>query len=355
MFQFIQLICEAVLGYLKADWPILLFGILIAVVINVYGDPEKIRSYFSRKSGLSIPAAVGFGSLTPLCACGTMGVIISMFVSALPWGPVMAFLVSSPLTSPSEFIFEGAFLGWNFAAGMLIASLIMGVGSGFGAAWLENHTGFFNNQFRLLTTSVHKENPAAPSEISGSCCNETPSAHSRPLPLPMVSDQSPSLCCDSGGAAALVSDGFSTDWIRTWKVDRFIKEFWELGIRKILLYFVLFIAIGRVVEMLIPATLISDLFGSQSSVSIPLAATIGLPLYLNYTSAMPLLRTFMESGASQGAILAFLIAGKATGVPIIMGMSAFIRGRALAYYVLFVYVGAILSGYVYELLLRIFG
>ena len=84
--SFINEILLTVLHFLKADWHILLIGILIAVSINVYADPVKLRSLLSRRAGLSIPGSVLFGALTPLCACGTMAVLISMFVSALPWG-----------------------------------------------------------------------------------------------------------------------------------------------------------------------------------------------------------------------------------------------------------------------------
>lgn len=310
MIQFFNSIFNAILGYLIADWYILLFGILIAVSMDVYGNPEKFKAYLTKHSGASIPAAVAFGAFTPLCACGTMGVLLAMFVTSLPWGAVMAFLVSSPLTSPSEFLFEGAFLGWSFAKAMLVSSLILGFSAGFVATFLEKHTSFFNDQFRLLGTKSTGSSPVTPTTLLTS--------------LPTRS------------------------FVERYRLKQFALRFYELGIKKILFYFILFIALGRVVEYFIPTAFISQLFGANSAASIPLAATIGLPLYLNNASAMPLLRTFMDAGASQGAILAFLIAGKATGIPVITGMSAFIRRRAMIFYVLWVYVGAMICGTLYQ-------
>lgn len=76
---------------------------------------------------------------------------------------------------------------------------------------------------------------------------------------------------------------------------------------------------------------------------------MGLPLYLTDSSAIPLLKSFINSGAGEGAVLAFLIAGKATGVPVIAGMSTFLKKRAMLFYLGFIYFGAILCGYLYQI------
>jgi uncharacterized membrane protein YraQ (UPF0718 family) len=58
----------------------------------------------------------------------------------------------------------------------------------------------------------------------------------------------------------------------------------------------------------------------------------------------------MNSGAGQGAVLAFMIVGKATGIPVIVGMATFMRKRAMLFYIGFIYFGGILAGYMYQLL-----
>lgn len=88
------------------------------------------------------------------------------------------------------------------------------------------------------------------------------------------------------------------------------------------------------------------LFSSSKAYSIPLGATIGLPLYLNDTYAIPLLKSFINSGAGEGTVLAFLIAGKATGIPVMAGMATIMKKRAMAFYIAFIYFGAIASGYI---------
>lgn len=338
MLFLIKEVLLTVLHFLKADWHILSIGILIAVAINVYADPVKLRSLLSRRAGLSIPGSVLFGALTPLCACGTMAVLISMFVSALPWGAVMAFLVSSPLSSPSEFMFETAFLGTPFAIAMLISSVVLGISAGFVAHYLERKTSFFRGQSRLSTTK------------ESSCCGTEATTQAASI------TEASSECCGAPAIAATAAGSCGCSNTKPLaerlKFREFGKQFFELGIKRILFYFVLFIAIGRVVEMHIPTHLITTLFSGDNAYSIPLSATIGLPLYVSNAAALPLLRSLLNAGAGQGAILAFLIAGKATGIPVIIGMSTFLKPRAIAFYVGFIYFGAIICGYVFSMFVR---
>ena len=215
MFNFIERIIKAELGYLKADWWILLLGIMIAVVVKVYVDSERLRDWMNKKSGKSIFGTIGFGAFTPLCACGTMAVILSMFVSSLPWGPVMAFLVSSPLTSPSQFFLQSGILGIEFSIAILICSLAMGLGAGFLASYLEKNTAFFSKQYRLLN------------EVN-SCCE------GKEREREAVKENS---CCN-------IDNVQKENWFRRWKIDQVFREFYELGIKKVLFYFMIFIALG---------------------------------------------------------------------------------------------------------------
>jgi len=181
---------------------------------------------------------------------------------------------------------------------------------------LEKKTDFFKDQLRL-NSEADKNN---------SCCNSV----------------------NNINVNNMNSKKKSSDFISKYKIKEFIKEFYNIGIKKILLYFIIFIAIGRIVELFIPKEWIMSLFSGNKSYSITLAATIGLPLYLSDASAIPLLKSFINAGAGEGAVLAFMIAGKATGVPVIAGISTFMKKRALMFYVIFVYVGAIVSGYLYQ-------
>jgi uncharacterized membrane protein YraQ (UPF0718 family) len=348
MKNIVEEILLSVWHYLSADWYILLIGITIAVSISVYVDSNKLKNMLMKRTGVSIPGAVLFGALTPLCACGTMAVLLAMFVSAMPWGPVMAFLISSPLASPSEYLFETAFFGSRFATAVLVTSIALGLAAGFTANFLQKKTSFFKDQFRLLTSAGE------------SCCTTS----SEVVQDNRSFNKNRKISIKKSNAVELRKITLkgknhpnerndytkAESFIKKYKLDKFLREFVNIGLKKILFYFIIFIAIGRVVEMLIPQSLIMTLFSSDKAYSIPLAATIGLPLYLNDSSALPLLKSLTNSGAGEGVVLAFLITGKATGVPVIAGMATFLKKRAMLFYIGFIYLGGILAGYIFQII-----
>ena len=92
------------------------------------------------------------------------------------------------------------------------------------------------------------------------------------------------------------------------------------------------------------------LFGADSFYAVPLAAIIGLPLYITTEAGIPMIQSMIQSGASQGAMLAFLITGSATSAWVIAGLTSFMRKRAVSIYVMFILVGGIVSGYVLDLI-----
>jgi uncharacterized membrane protein YraQ (UPF0718 family) len=116
-----------VINTLVHNSPSLILGILVASAIKVYVDPEALKSAIMKSSAVSIPASVAFGAFTPFCACGTMAIIVSMLTTALPWGPIMAFIVSSPLMSPDSFIMLSGVISLRFAVVLAAASSLLGL------------------------------------------------------------------------------------------------------------------------------------------------------------------------------------------------------------------------------------
>jgi uncharacterized protein len=132
-----------------------------------------------------------------------------------------------------------------------------------------------------------------------------------------------------------------------------MEEVVELGFKRILPYFALFAAIGHLVNLFIPAEWVMALFNGSHWYAVPLAAAIGLPLYVTGSSALPLLQVLAGAGASQGAVLAFLITGPATSVGVLAGISTIMKRRAIALYACIILIGGIVSGYAYDAFLAL--
>lgn len=79
--------------------------------------------------------------------------------------------------------------------------------------------------------------------------------------------------------------------------------------------------------------------------AVPLAALIGIPVYLNTDGSRPLVATLMDGGMGAGPALAFLITGAGTSVGAISGMLLIARRRVVALVVGLLYVGAVALGW----------
>ena len=89
----------------------------------------------------------------------------------------------------------------------------------------------------------------------------------------------------------------------------FTTELFTSG-KRLLIMFLGFAFVGYFLNGLIPASRVAAVFGSGNVYSVPLAATLGLPLYIN-SASLPLIRALLDNGMSQGAALAFMISAQA--------------------------------------------
>jgi hypothetical protein len=120
--------------------------------------------------------------------------------------------------------------------------------------------------------------------------------------------------------------------------------------KRLLPMFLGFAFIGYFLNGLIPTEWVAAIFGGGNVYSVPLAATLGLPFYLNTESSLPLIRALLDGGMSQGAALAFLITGAGTSIGAITGALTIARWRVIALVVGTLWVGAIVMGFAYNLL-----
>jgi uncharacterized membrane protein YraQ (UPF0718 family) len=127
----------------------------------------------------------------------------------------------------------------------------------------------------------------------------------------------------------------------------FLEEALDTG-RRLLVMFLGFAYIGYFLNGLIPTSWVAAIFGSGNAYSVPLAATLGLPLYINTEASLPLVRAMLDAGMSQGAALAFLITGAGTSFGAVAGMLTIARWRVVGLVVGTLWVGAILLGAIYN-------
>ncbi len=326
----------AVIQSLSHNWIPLSLAILTAAILKAHVDTERLQETLHRRTKISILASVILGAFTPFCACGTMAVIIGMLTTALPWGPVMAFLTSSPLMSPDGFIMIAGIISFKFAVALTLASIVIGLGSGYLTHLIEMKTDFlkkqtrFSNEKGIQIASCGGCRGDYPLEFGG-CCTRASNKEE-----------------DKKKAISL----FANFWQRI-KWREILQSIINLGLKQILPNFALFVAIGFLVNYFVPTSIIMRLFNAKNIFAVPLAALIGLPLYVTTESSIPLTNSLMAGGASGGAMLGFIITGSATSAWVIAGISTFMKKKVIGLYILHILLGGIICGYLFDLFLAI--
>jgi hypothetical protein len=99
---------------LQHNWPYLVASVVIATLLKLYVNAEKVSAFLNRYRGAGIFAATTVAVATPLCSCGTTAVLLGMMASRMAWAPIVAFMVASPLTSPEGLVYSAGLFGWPF-------------------------------------------------------------------------------------------------------------------------------------------------------------------------------------------------------------------------------------------------
>jgi uncharacterized membrane protein YraQ (UPF0718 family) len=320
------------------NWYLLLLSIIISAGLKFYVDQESIARFLRRNTRNSVVMATGIAVGTPFCSCGTTAVVLGMMASTVPWAPIVAFLVSSPLTSPQELFYSAGIFGWLFAIAFFGASILLGLMGGAIASFAESR-GWLANQARMAS-------PKSPSLSLGIMGGPAP------LDLPMIAQpalEQPQCGCSSNRTELPVVSQPAAPAKPILTFRSFVQEVYDISQRLLPLFFG-FTFVGYLLNGLIPQAWITSLFGAGHAYGIPLAATLGLPFYINSEVSLPLVRAMLESGMSEGAALAFLITGAGTSLGALGGMLTIARWRVVAIVIGTLWVGSILFGLIYNLL-----
>jgi uncharacterized membrane protein YraQ (UPF0718 family) len=339
IISLLQYTFSKVLETFSHNWWLLLISILISAALKLYVDQDAIARFLRRNARNSVLMSTGVAVATPFCSCGTTAVILGMMAATIPWAPIVAFMVSSPLTSPEELFYSAGLFGWPFAIAFFVSSIVLGLTGGALASFAESR-GWLVNQARVAA-------PKSPSFSLGIMGGPAP------MNLPVLAQpaiESGQCECTSSRLELPVIEPVIEHAKLAVTPQMFLKETWTISKRLLPLFFG-FTFVGYLLNGLIPAAWITSLFGTGHAYSIPLAATLGVPFYINTEASLPLVRAMLESGMSQGAALAFLITGAGTSIGAIGGALTIARWRVIGIVIGTLWVGAILLGFIYNLII----
>src|SRR5215216_1202520 len=130
------------------NWYLLLISIAVSAALKLYVDQDAIARFLRRNTKNSVLMSTGVAVATPFCSCGTTAVMLGMMTSTIPWAPIVAFMVASPLTSPEELFYSAGLFGWPFAIAFFVSSILLGLLGGAIASFAESR-GWLASQARM--------------------------------------------------------------------------------------------------------------------------------------------------------------------------------------------------------------
>jgi uncharacterized membrane protein YraQ (UPF0718 family) len=373
--QVVQEAAQIVEFVAQAAWrilPVFLLAVFLGVMVRALRLDSAIRGAFDTRVGLSILLATAVGAFTPFCSCTVVPIVAGLLVAGVPLAPVMSFWIASPTMDPEVFALSVGLIGWPLAVARLLATLLLSLGAGYLTLMLTRSDLLRGNVLR--PSAVEEYGEEGVQETDGRCDAATRKEARQPAlvgaggPTEVPQNSGEGAACGCSGCY----DGFSRQTRRkpsktlraqdekwwtsaleslrqlSWaKVGRnMAKQSWKLG-----RWLLLALVVEAVIVLYVPQEAIAGVLGEDNAFAVPLAALVGIPLYLNELGALPIVSGLLEEGMQPGAAIAFLIAGGVTSIPAMVAVWSITRPRVFALYVSIGIFGATLLGLLTNLLL----
>jgi hypothetical protein len=281
-----------------------IFFLLVVIIFAIsllrsFFPPEKTKRVLEK-----VPEFIGnilaalLGIVTPFCSCSAVPLFIGFIEAGVPLGVTFSFLVSAPMVNEVALIMLWGLFGWKIALLYIASGIVVAIASGLviGKMKLE----------KWVEEYVYK--------------------------------------IRSGEAAALTL---------TWK-DRISYALGYAGeiVGKVWPYVLVGIAIGGFMHGYAPADFLAKYAGSGVWYAVPLAVLIGVPLYSNAAGVIPIVKVLMEKGMAMGTALSFMMAVTALSLPEAILLRKVLKPKLLAIYFSVVAVGIMLTGYLFNAVIR---
>jgi len=283
-------------GLIFAELTVLFLGISTLVgLLFEYVSNETLRRWLHRRGLLGNFLGASLGAVTPFCSCSTIPMTVGFLRAGVPFGATMSFVLASPLLNPIILAMFLALLGWKACVAYGAVTFGMAMASGAVLEWL-----------------------GLAKDVKNVRINGGPQERER---LPTFSK----------------------------KLRRAFIGAWG-DFRGVLLYLIIGVAIGAAVYGYVPDDIVVRLAGPQNPLAIPVAAAIGVPLYVRAETVIPIAVALTQKGMGLGAVIALIIGGAGMSIPEMSMLAGIFKVRLVAVFVAVVFVTAVLAGLVFSLI-----
>lgn len=325
-------------AFLTLELSVLFIGISLLVgVLQRHIPPSKVEALLSSNGSRGYFLAAGLGAITPFCSCSTIPMLKGLIRARAGFGPMMVFLFSSPLLNPIVVVLLVATFGWTLTTIYVFASLVVAVGAG----WLLQMLGFE----RYVRQTAGQENSGC--SPSASLCGAAPIVSSCGDSSCDPTSKTASCGADEKTSTASSGCGDEQPSVRIEEKGKYSgvwQEAWSDFV-DVLPYLLIGIAIGSVIYGFMPTDLLEQYAGPDNPFAIPIAAIIGVPLYIRAEAVIPLAAALMTKGVGAGTVLALIIGSAGASLTELILLRSLFTLKLLAAFVAVIFAMAMIAGY----------
>ncbi|MEP2784864.1 MAG: permease [Pseudoruegeria sp.] len=280
----------------------IVFAVLAVAYLKATGAETLLAKAFEGRETRMILLGAALGGLSPFCSCEVIPFIAAMLAVGAPLSAVMAFWLASPLMDPAMFLITSGTLGFDFALAKTLSAIGLGLMGGFIVMTFAKGPVF---------ADPLRDRPAPQS-----CCGSDKPFSGKPNWAFWKEIQRREIFKDTALENAL--------FLGKWLLLAYLIE-------AMMLHYV-------------PAEAIATLLGGDGLRPIVLGALVGAPAYLNGYAAVPLVDALLAQGMSNGAAMAFVIAGGVSCIPAAIAVWALVKPRVFYAYLTIAMLGAMIAG-----------
>ncbi|MDL2281084.1 permease [Selenomonadales bacterium OttesenSCG-928-I06] len=292
--------------YLFAELLLLFMGIsFLVALLQVYISRDRIRRILTRKrKWLNSVFGALLGSLTPFCSCSTIPILVGLIRSGAPFSGAMSFLLSSPILNPA-----------------IIA--------------------LFLTFFGLKATLIYASFTLSFAVIMGLVLDKLGYAKE-------IKDVSVAGCC---GEAISFETLEGTFWQKNLlAIKHAVKQSQGL-FKNVFPYLLLGAALGAFIHEYIPEDLLRNFVGANNLWAVPVAAVVGIPMYIRVETMIPVASILIAKGVGYGTMIALIIGGAGASLPEVSLLSSIFTKKMVITFVLCIFSVATITGYIFNILM----
>ena len=272
--------------------------IFVISYIQSFFPPEKSRKIMSRFHGIGANTIGALlGTVTPFCSCSSIPIFMGFTSAGLPLGVTFSFLISSPMVDLGSFVLLISIFGIKIAVVYVVLGLVIAIVGG------------------TLIEKLHME------------------------------DQVADFIRNSKSSVDIASPKLTIKDRLIYSRDQMLSN-----LKKLYPYVLAGVAIGALIHNWIPEEWVETILGSHNPFGVVLATIVGIPMYADIFSTIPIAEALLSKGALLGTILSFMMAVTTLSLPSLIMLKKAIRPKLMAVFIAICTIGIIIVGYGFNIL-----